>query len=105
MGTDWTTIFLISAIVCGLLGWAIGSNKGAGAAGLILGALFGLIGVLIVALMKPSAEHLAATAPAPVRPGKWWPDPYGRHAQRYYNGTEWTNHIIDADGNQGIETL
>lgn len=30
----------------------------------------------------------------------WYPDPYGRHQRRYYDGNAWTEHVADAAGNQ-----
>lgn len=29
----------------------------------------------------------------------WQPDPTGRHAQRYFDGEQWTEHVADAAGN------
>jgi TPR repeat protein len=34
--------------------------------------------------------------------GAWHPDPYGRHQHRYWDGTQWTEHIAD-DGVAGID--
>lgn len=28
----------------------------------------------------------------------WWPDPTGRQARRYHDGTRWTEHAQDASG-------
>jgi hypothetical protein len=28
-------------------------------------------------------------------PAGWYPDPYGRHEQRYWDGTTWTEHVSD----------
>jgi Protein of unknown function (DUF2510) len=25
----------------------------------------------------------------------WWPDPFGRHEHRYYDGSKWTDHVSD----------
>lgn len=33
-------------------------------------------------------------------PGRWHPDPVGRFAQRWWNGTEWTAHVVDGGGRQ-----
>lgn len=30
----------------------------------------------------------------------WYPDPNGRYAQRYHDGTNWTEHVADAAGNR-----
>jgi uncharacterized membrane protein YuzA (DUF378 family) len=37
-----------------------------------------------------------------VSPG-WYPDPSGRFAQRYHDGTRWTEHVADASGNRNID--
>jgi hypothetical protein len=43
-------------IVCAILGYGIGGGKGKAAEGLVLGLLLGAIGVLIIAVMKPTVE-------------------------------------------------
>jgi hypothetical protein len=30
-----------------------------------------------------------------VSPAGWFPDPWGRHEYRYWDGTEWTDHVAD----------
>lgn len=30
----------------------------------------------------------------------WYPDPSGRHAQRYFDGTVWTDHVVSKTGEQ-----
>jgi hypothetical protein len=37
-----------------------------------------------------------------VSPG-WYPDPSGRFAQRYHDGSRWTEHVADAAGNRDID--
>jgi hypothetical protein len=37
-----------------------------------------------------------------VRPG-WYPDPSGRFAQRYHDGSRWTEHVADAQGNRDTD--
>ncbi len=49
----------------------------------------------------PAAAYAAAPAAAP---GGWHPDPAGRHEQRYYDGTTWTEHVVDA-GIQSTDPL
>jgi hypothetical protein len=36
-----------------------------------------------------------------VAPG-WFTDPFGKHGQRYWSGTEWTEHVDD-DGTPGLD--
>jgi hypothetical protein len=33
-------------------------------------------------------------------PGSWQPDPFGRFSQRYWDGANWTENVIDASGTQ-----
>jgi len=35
----------------------------------------------------------------------WHPDPSGRYAQRYYDGTSWTEHVVDASGVQSTDPV
>lgn len=37
-----------------------------------------------------------------VSPG-WYPDPSGRFVQRYHDGTRWTEHVADANGNRATD--
>ena len=41
-------------IVCGFAGWLIGGNKGQALSGSLLGLLLGPLGVIVIAVMKPS---------------------------------------------------
>ena len=34
----------------------------------------------------------------------WFPDPYGRFSERFFDGTEWTDRVRRADGD-GDETI
>ena len=42
----------------------------------------------------PAPPAPAAVAPTPL-PAQWYADPTGRHAQRYWDGTQWTSHVAD----------
>src|SRR5689334_6717893 len=35
-------------------------------------------------------------------PADWYPDPYGRHEMRYYDGAQWTEHV-SSHGRQTID--
>ncbi|CAN5495403.1 hypothetical protein BH10ACT1_BH10ACT1_29970 [soil metagenome] len=55
----------------------------------------------------PAAQAPWAATPAaaaPVAAGGWHPDPAGRNEQRYYDGTAWTDHVVDA-GVQSTDPL
>lgn len=84
---DTTTVLIIWG-VCALLAAGIGASKGQGGLGFFLGLVLGIIGVVIIALIKPPQ-------PEPQQAGGWWPDPYGRHEHRYYDGKTWTAYVAD----------
>lgn len=50
----------------------------------------------------PGAPFAPGTPGAPVSPGAaaavggWYPDPAGRHEQRYHDGQDWTEHVTTA---------
>lgn len=39
------------------------------------------------------------------RTGAWYADPTHRHAKRYFDGKEWTEHVADEDGQQASDPL
>ncbi|HUS32374.1 MAG TPA: hypothetical protein VMZ53_27930 [Kofleriaceae bacterium] len=47
---------VIGIVIGALVGWLIGKNKGLGGLGLILGGLLGVIGWIIVAVMKGNPQ-------------------------------------------------
>jgi len=50
-------IWIVLAIVFGLIGTAIGKGKGRADAGWWLGFLLGIVGVIIIACLSPTEEH------------------------------------------------
>ncbi|MBY5160894.1 DUF2510 domain-containing protein [Salsipaludibacter albus] len=38
-------------------------------------------------------------------PAGWHPDPLSRHAQRYWDGQQWTEHVADQSGNMSTDPL
>lgn len=44
----------------------------------------------------PAPPAPTPAAPAPAAAAGWYPDPSGRHEQRYHDGTQWTEHISTA---------
>lgn len=96
------TMFLILALfwmlVFGAIGAAIGSTKGSAVTGLFLGALLGVIGIIILLVMKPRTPAVGvpptgAVGPASATVVGWHPDPFQRYQLRYYDGTRWTGHV------------
>jgi hypothetical protein len=107
MNDDILIVLLLTWVGCGVIGGAIGSSKGNGTAGFWLGLLLGPIGILIAAVMSATpekeAEHIRAVqARMGQGTGGWWPDPYNRHEQRYYDGQRWSEHVAD-NGLQSVE--
>lgn len=49
-------VVLFALVIGGLVGWLIGKGKGLGGLGLVLGALLGVIGWIIVAVMKGNQD-------------------------------------------------
>jgi uncharacterized protein YxjI len=41
---------------------------------------------------------------SPSAPPNWYPDPSGRHQLRYFDGTQWTEHV-SSNGNQAVDPL
>lgn len=102
--------------LAGGVGALIGSSKGKGGVGFLLGLLLGFIGWIIAATLSNTPEKEAedqakiaaaqgrtvvpSTSPTAAR--QWAPDPYGRHNHRYFNGIRWTDKVADA-GTESVE--
>lgn len=50
---------IVIAVIFGFIGLMIGRSKGRPLAGLLLGGLLGLIGVIVISVMKPTTEFEA----------------------------------------------
>jgi hypothetical protein len=88
---------LVVWFVFAIIGAVIGAAKGNTGAGLILGALLGPLGWLIMAVQRTS--KLSQLQSRPESEG-WHPDPLGRFDSRYYDGKRWTQHVgrVEQDG-------
>jgi hypothetical protein len=53
---------------------------------------------------SPPAYPMEPPPPQPAPPFGWYPDPSGRHEQRYWDGTRWTEHVRDG-GQDSTEAL
>ena len=140
-------VLVVVWLACALFGFAIGSNKGRGGTGFVLGLLLGVIGVIVIAVMRPASEtHTRRNQPVtvtarnrdsqpwlrpcpwcaekiqptaktcphcgrelepitmvlPPRPTNtseaWLSDPSGRHADRWWDGSTWTQLVRDRPG-------
>ena len=59
----------------------------------------------ILELLRRYAEGGAARlASGSGTPAGWHPDPLGRHEYRYWDGSEWTDHVSDG-GEQGLDPM
>jgi hypothetical protein len=53
----------------------------------------------------PAVDPVVGSAPGSAGPAPdWYPDPTGRHEQRYWDGSQWTEHTVTA-GQQGVDPL
>jgi hypothetical protein len=96
----------------GVVSYLIGRSKGRGALGAVLGICLAIIGVVIIAWLRPAPGHgahdrsghtrvghqrsrarAAGTSWSPL--GRWAPDPHRRHAMRWWNGGAWTDQVSD----------
>jgi hypothetical protein len=48
-------------------------------------------------LERPSAALPTHQARPPSQPAGWKSDPTGRHERRYWDGNDWTEHVVDGD--------
>lgn len=79
-------------IVGCIVGYFIGNSKNRPVLGFFLGLILGCIGWIIM-LFIPTKHELV--------PAGWYPDPYGRHQRRYFNGASWQAQVID----NGVESI
>lgn len=72
-------VVLVVTVICGVAGHAIGRTKGRGTEGALLGIFLGVIGLLIVAFMRPRYPADRQWGPGPGQfgrgPEQWGPPP------------------------------
>lgn len=67
-----------------------------------------LVVVLVVAVVvfavrlsaRKAQVRAARLPPPPATPGRWYADPTGRFAQRWWTGSAWTNEVVLSSGQQ-----
>ena len=135
-------VLVVALLVCAFIGMAVGNSKGRGGLGFLLGLVFGVFGLIVIAVLGPTPEaqarrdlQVAAAAraldsserlrPCPwcselIQPAArvcrycrrdvalpppphetaeaWLPDPSGRHPDRWWNGSQWTQWVRDKPG-------
>ena len=52
----------------------------------------------------PTTNAPANTVPDTLAPADWYPDPLARHERRYWDGQQWTTHVV-SHGHQGVDTV
>lgn len=90
------TMLIFWGVVFGVLGGVVTNQKGRGwGEGIALGAILGIIGLIIALCLKsqqpapPAVRSVPAPPPPPqLPPAGWYPDPQGN--QRYWDGARWT---------------
>ena len=55
------------------------------------------------AVDPPVVTPSVPTAGTPQTPADWYPDPFGRHDRRYWDGSKWTEHVASR-GLQGLDS-
>ena len=95
-GKRWARIVYIVLVALALPAMvlqALAGGQGGGFWSLVTLALE--VGAACLLLGRSAGEWFAAcNAPSP-SPAAWYPDPSGRHAHRFWNGTSWTPHVRD----------
>jgi Protein of unknown function (DUF2510)/Protein of unknown function (DUF2516) len=70
------------------------------AVGFVLCAIGLVIDLVYLLSIRPQLDRAAPSYPAagvPAAPqAGWYPDPYARHEQRWFDGFRWTEHVSDA---------
>jgi hypothetical protein len=91
--------------------WArAGQNKTLWVVLIAVGFLMCIVGIVIDLVylfsIRPQLERVETSVTPVVAAGPqagWYPDPYSRHELRYFDGTQWSDHISDA-GVPGIDS-
>jgi Protein of unknown function (DUF2510) len=106
-------VLVIVWAVCGFIGWRIGDGKGRGGLGAFLGVVLGLIGIVIIAVIPAKKSPYDAayavpstrptTTPAQVPGEGWYPDHFGRHPERWWDGAQWTKWVRSVPGGTPAE--
>jgi len=61
------------------------------------------VAATVLLLRRPAREWYGISRP-PTPPGEWRGDPSGRHQHRYWDGSDWTEHVAD-EGVASIDPL
>jgi len=106
-GRRWARIVYIVLVVLALPAMALGvltPSQGSGGVPWSLTALACELGAVCLLLSRPTGDWFVACNARPSAPSAWYVDPSGRHAQRFWNGTNWTPHVADG-GHVAIDPL
>ena len=105
-GKRWARIVYIVLVVLALPAMALQAlapSQG-GSIFWTLAAFAFEVGAVCLLLGRPAGDWFAACNARPSSPAAWYPDPSGRHAHRFWNGTSWTPHVAD-DGQVAVDPL
>ena len=101
-GKRWARIIYIVLVVLALPAMVLQAlAPSQGSTGDLIWTLVALafeVGAVCLLLGRPARDWFVACNTRPQSLAAWYPDPSGRHAHRFWNGTGWTPHV--ADGGQ-----
>jgi hypothetical protein len=108
--TTWLGAGVAGGGVFGIVAEIVGndaSDRAGGSALVVAGAV--LVATLAI-VERQRAGQLPATPvvvadEAPQARGGWHPDPAGRYASRWFDGTRWTDQIADDEGRRGTDPI
>lgn len=67
---------------------------------LVVVVIVGIVVFAVSASARKAKARAATLPPPPAVPGRWYADPTGRFAQRWWTGTAWTNEVVLSSGQQ-----
>lgn len=107
-GKRWARIVYIVLVVLALPAVALQalapSQASSGDPIWTLAALAFEVGAVCLLLGRPARDWFAACNAPSQSLAAWYPDPSGRHAQRFWNGASWTPHVADG-GHVAVDPL
>jgi hypothetical protein len=107
-GKRWARIVYIVLVVLALPAMvlqALAPSQGSGG-NLIwtIAALAFEVGAVSLLLGRPARDWFSACNACSSFAPAWYPDPSGRHAQRFWDGASWTPHVADG-GHVAVDPL
>lgn len=72
---------------------------------LVIVAVPAVIVVAVVAATRAGRRPPAGSGGDGPGPGRWFADPTGRHAQRWWDGSAWTASVVLDNGQQTVDPV